>query len=58
MAKAAFEKYTDEPGFEYLRRMAKHIDLVASIPIRNVSRSIFLKEVFETVCREDKFYFP
>ncbi|XP_058788820.1 xanthine dehydrogenase/oxidase-like [Phymastichus coffea] len=36
MAKTAFEKYSNEPGFEYLNRMAKHIDLVASIPIRNI----------------------
>ncbi|XP_058788859.1 xanthine dehydrogenase/oxidase-like isoform X2 [Phymastichus coffea] len=36
MAKIAFEKYADEPGFEYLKRMVKHIDLVASVPIRNI----------------------
>ena len=37
MAKSAFEQYMSEPGFEYLKQMAYHVDLVASIPIRNVS---------------------
>lgn len=37
MMKATCEKYMTEPGFEHLEKLAKHIDLVASIPIRNVS---------------------
>ena len=36
MMKNSFEKYMKEPRFEYLKQMAKHVDLVASIPIRNV----------------------
>ncbi|XP_011498418.1 PREDICTED: xanthine dehydrogenase/oxidase-like [Ceratosolen solmsi marchali] len=36
MAKRYFEKYLKEPGFRYLKFMARHIDLVASIPIRNI----------------------
>lgn len=37
MAKTFFENYKDTPGFNYLKQMADHLDLVASIPIRNVS---------------------
>ncbi|XP_008216630.2 xanthine dehydrogenase [Nasonia vitripennis] len=36
MMKATCEKYMTEPGFEYLKKLARHIDLVASIPIRNI----------------------
>lgn len=39
-AKTCFEKYKSEPGFEYLDAMSEHIDLVASIPIRNVIETI------------------
>lgn len=40
IAKMTFEKYANDSGFEYLKRLAKHIDLVASIPIRNVNDAI------------------
>lgn len=43
MAKEAFEKYANEPGFKYLDCMANHIDLIASVPIRNVSTKNFIK---------------
>lgn len=43
--KSTFEKYADSPGFKYLKGLADHIDLVASIPIRNVSFFIFFKKV-------------
>lgn len=33
-----FEKYSKEPGFKYLQHLAKHIDLIASVPVRNVSK--------------------
>ncbi|KAJ8676452.1 hypothetical protein QAD02_012239 [Eretmocerus hayati] len=36
MAKKSFEMYSKEPGFEYLKRMAKHVDLVANVPVRNI----------------------
>lgn len=36
-AKIAFEKYASEEGFHYLKNMAEHIELTATIPIRNVS---------------------
>ncbi|XP_061934259.1 uncharacterized protein LOC107992596 isoform X2 [Apis cerana] len=31
-----FEKYSKEPGFKYLQHLAKHIDLIASVPVRNI----------------------
>ncbi|KAK2583672.1 hypothetical protein KPH14_009602 [Odynerus spinipes] len=31
-----FEKYSKEKGFEYLRHLADHIDLIASVPVRNI----------------------
>ncbi|XP_014217161.1 xanthine dehydrogenase-like [Copidosoma floridanum] len=36
IAKDSFEKYMTHPGFEYLKEMAKHVDLVASVPVRNI----------------------
>lgn len=33
-----FEKYSKEPGFKYLQHLAKHIDLIASVPVRNVGK--------------------
>lgn len=30
-----FQKYSSEPGFKYLRHLAHHIDLIASVPVRN-----------------------
>lgn len=35
-AMQAFQKYSKERGFEYLRHLAKHIDLIASVPVRNI----------------------
>ncbi|XP_023247177.1 xanthine dehydrogenase-like [Copidosoma floridanum] len=35
-AKNLFSKYAQESGFQYLKQMAGHIDLVASVPIRNI----------------------
>ncbi|XP_024942171.1 xanthine dehydrogenase 1 isoform X2 [Cephus cinctus] len=32
----AFKKYSSENGFEYLRHLAKHIDLIASVSVRNI----------------------
>ncbi|XP_066582260.1 uncharacterized protein [Prorops nasuta] len=29
-------KFSKDPGFEYLRHLAHHIDLVASVPVRNI----------------------
>lgn len=35
-AMALFEKIGDtNPGFSYLKQLAKHIDLVANVPVRN-----------------------
>ncbi|XP_012273308.1 xanthine dehydrogenase/oxidase [Orussus abietinus] len=31
-----FEKFSKDQGFEYLQHLAKHIDLVASVAIRNI----------------------
>lgn len=31
-----FQKYSSEPGFKYLRHLAHHIDLIASVPVRNI----------------------
>ena len=39
VAKNKFEKFSKEPGFGYLSHMANHIDLIASVPVRNVSLS-------------------
>ncbi|XP_017763664.1 PREDICTED: xanthine dehydrogenase/oxidase-like isoform X2 [Eufriesea mexicana] len=36
VAMQTFEKYSKEPNFEYLHHLAKHIDLIASVPVRNV----------------------
>ncbi|XP_043603195.1 indole-3-acetaldehyde oxidase-like isoform X2 [Bombus pyrosoma] len=36
VAMEAFEKYSKEPNFEYLQHLAKHIDLIASVPVRNI----------------------
>ncbi|KAL7291951.1 hypothetical protein TKK_0014241 [Trichogramma kaykai] len=35
-AKSTFEKFMTDKNFSYLKQMAEHIDLVASIPIRNI----------------------
>jgi hypothetical protein len=35
-AKACCEKYMNDRGFRHLKRIAKHIDYVGSIPIQNV----------------------
>lgn len=37
VAMETFEKYSKEPKFEYLQHLAKHIDLIASVPVRNVN---------------------
>ena len=34
---AACKHHMNDRGFRYLKQMAKHIDLVASLPIRNVT---------------------
>ncbi|XP_034185073.2 uncharacterized protein LOC117606576 isoform X1 [Osmia lignaria lignaria] len=31
-----FQQYSKEPKFEYLQHLAKHIDLIASVPVRNI----------------------
>nr|XP_031846555.1 xanthine dehydrogenase 1-like isoform X1 [Nomia melanderi]XP_031846556.1 xanthine dehydrogenase 1-like isoform X1 [Nomia melanderi]XP_031846557.1 xanthine dehydrogenase 1-like isoform X1 [Nomia melanderi]XP_031846559.1 xanthine dehydrogenase 1-like isoform X1 [Nomia melanderi]XP_031846560.1 xanthine dehydrogenase 1-like isoform X1 [Nomia melanderi] len=31
-----FNQYSKEPNFEYLKHLADHIDLIASVPVRNV----------------------
>lgn len=36
VAMETFEKYSKEPGFKYLQHLAKHIDLIASVPVRNI----------------------
>lgn len=37
VAMETFEKYSKESNFEYLRHLAKHIDLTASVSVRNVN---------------------
>lgn len=36
LAMESFEERSKDPGFEYMRRLAKHIDLIASVPVRNI----------------------
>ncbi|XP_011261213.1 xanthine dehydrogenase/oxidase [Camponotus floridanus] len=36
VAMETFQKYSSKPGFKYLRHLAHHIDLIASVPIRNI----------------------
>nr|XP_050853429.1 uncharacterized protein LOC127065310 isoform X1 [Vespula vulgaris] len=36
VAMKTFEKYSKDKGFEYLRHLAHHIDLIASVPVRNI----------------------
>ncbi|XP_076397558.1 uncharacterized protein LOC100882814 isoform X3 [Megachile rotundata] len=36
VAMETFEKYSKERNFEYLQHLAKHIDLIASVPVRNI----------------------
>lgn len=36
VAMETFEKYSNEDGFKYLRHLAHHIDLIASVPVRNM----------------------
>ncbi|XP_014224706.2 xanthine dehydrogenase/oxidase-like isoform X1 [Trichogramma pretiosum] len=36
VAKSTFEKFMSEKGFSYLKQMSEHIDLVATVPIRNI----------------------
>lgn len=31
-----FNKYSNKSNFEYLKHLADHIDLIASVPVRNV----------------------
>ncbi|XP_011061244.1 PREDICTED: xanthine dehydrogenase/oxidase-like isoform X2 [Acromyrmex echinatior] len=35
-AMETFEKYSLETGFKYLHHLAHHIDLIASVPVRNI----------------------
>ncbi|KAG5332878.1 XDH dehydrogenase, partial [Acromyrmex heyeri] len=35
-AMETFEKYSSETGFKYLHHLAHHIDLIASVPVRNI----------------------
>lgn len=35
-AMETFEKYSAEKGFKYLQHLAHHIDLIASVPVRNI----------------------
>ena len=48
MAKKSFEMYSMDAGFEYLRHLADHLDLVASVPVRNV-RIFQLENTFQPV---------
>ncbi|XP_039304251.1 xanthine dehydrogenase isoform X1 [Solenopsis invicta] len=32
----AFQKYSSEDGFKYLRHLARHVDLIAHVPVRNI----------------------
>ena len=36
VAMETFQKYSKEPNFKYLQHLASHIDLIASVPVRNV----------------------
>ncbi|XP_076651937.1 uncharacterized protein LOC143358591 [Halictus rubicundus] len=36
VAMETFNKHSKEPKFEYLRHLASHIDLIASVPVRNI----------------------
>ncbi|KAL0109815.1 hypothetical protein PUN28_013466 [Cardiocondyla obscurior] len=36
VAMETFQKYSSEAGFKYLRHLAHHIDLIASVPVRNI----------------------
>ncbi|KOC64413.1 Aldehyde oxidase 2 [Habropoda laboriosa] len=36
VAMETFQKYSQEPNFEYLQHFVKHIDLIASVPVRNM----------------------
>ncbi|XP_071634820.1 uncharacterized protein [Temnothorax longispinosus] len=35
-AMETFQKYSSENGFKYLHHLAHHIDLIASVPVRNI----------------------
>lgn len=37
VAKNTFKKYSKDPGFQHLQHMANHVDVIASVAIRNVS---------------------
>lgn len=36
VAMETFQKYSSEAGFKYLHHLAHHIDLIASVPVRNI----------------------
>ncbi|CAL1679573.1 unnamed protein product [Lasius platythorax] len=36
VAMETFRKYSSEAGFKHLRHLARHIDLIASVPVRNI----------------------
>ncbi|XP_011334533.1 indole-3-acetaldehyde oxidase isoform X2 [Ooceraea biroi] len=36
VAMETFQKYSSEAGFKYLQHLAHHIDLIASVPVRNM----------------------
>lgn len=36
VAMETFQKYSSEAGFKYLQHLAHHIDLIASVPVRNI----------------------
>ncbi|XP_008544021.1 uncharacterized protein LOC103568824 isoform X1 [Microplitis demolitor] len=36
VAKNTFKKYSKDPGFQHLQHMANHVDVIASVAIRNI----------------------
>uniref|UniRef100_A0A0K8UYD6 Aldehyde oxidase 2 n=1 Tax=Bactrocera latifrons TaxID=174628 RepID=A0A0K8UYD6_BACLA len=45
-----FEQSALNPGFEYCQQLREHFDLIANVPVRNVSiEKVFLKKLFPLV---------
>lgn len=45
------QKATATPGFEYCEHLVKHIDLIANVPVRNVSALDKFKSFLTIYCK-------
>lgn len=56
VAMEMFEKYSKSADFEYLQHLAKHIDLIASVPVRNVSKCNYAYDDYKSSISDKILY--